>query len=146
MIHQEETNNFKLEYLNSFAAIFEDGFLFHQYNPKIPIHIEKLDRVLITKRKVVSYNWFLFLLAGFGAFVFYYYPMNSMSSAVFMIAYTVITLIMAFFLKSYRYTFLIIFKEGEIVRIKIEKKNLSDKKLILKQSQKAIKEYKKVNN
>lgn len=133
--------NPKLLYLNTFAAVFENSVLIHHYNPKTPIHISNIKKVFLTKRKKVKINWLFFIISGLGGIAL---ALNYFKSYLFiLILITLSSLVIAVVIKTYSYSFVIILMNGEIVRIKLDKKNLSDAKQILKQTQKSIENNKK---
>lgn len=143
MTTQLETQNPKLEYLNSFAAIFEDGFLIHQYNSKTPIHVSKLDKVFINKKRKAILNWLFLIGTIICSIVYYFNPIKSIIATTVFATTLLILLCLTFFLKKYTYSFIIIFLDGEIVKIKLNKNSINDAKQVFKQMQKILKEHKK---
>ncbi len=136
-------NSTKLNYLNSFAAVFEDSILIHNYNQKTPIHISRIKKIFLTKKKKVTLNWLFFSLTLIGFIGIYFNSFKSNISIISLIIVTLFFLTLAIITKINAYTFVIIFQDDKITRIKLDNKNLSDAKNILKQMHQIIKDYKK---
>jgi hypothetical protein len=101
-------NDSKLEYLNSFAAVFEDAILAHKYNPHTPIQIEYIKKIMLSKKRVLTLNWISFIL-GFSLLITWFLAKPFSQMVTFLLLTFSLTLItISFIIKKHKYKFIII--------------------------------------
>lgn len=132
--------NSKLEYLNSFAAIFENELLLHMYNPRYRIDIETIQKIILTKKRILKLN-LIFLFLGVVTIIFNF-NFNEFYDQLFnitLLTFGTSLILIGLLQKKYRYKFILIKKDKETIEIRIENNNLKEVKAIIKIMTKKLK-------
>lgn len=131
-------NSHQLEYLNSFGAIFNDGILIHQYNESVPIHIDSLVKVGLSKKKKLIPNYiFLTLAIGFGG-VYFLLDSLGLLAQISLLTLSVLFFTLFIFIKKYKYNFILMKSNESVEKIPLKRYFVVDAKQILKLANKKL--------
>lgn len=136
------TDNFI--YANSIGVVFKEKIIIIDYNKRIPIHISRINDIIIEKKRSYLFNYYLLIFSVFLSLIFYSTFINQ-TFILKIISLLIILMSFCFsiFYKKYKYSLYILLKNSENIIIKLNDKNKNCAKEILRDIKRRLKE---INN